>query len=287
MKKRILTISCILLLLAGLGVLLYPAVSNQWNTLQQSLLISGYDRKLNEISDESFEEEWKTARDYNESFELNNIYSDAFEEADTDGKASDYWNSLNITGDGTMGYLEVPKINLSLSINHGTSEEVLQTGIGHLRGSKLPIGGDGNHTILAAHRGLPSAKLFTDIDRLEKGDVFYLHVLDEVMAYQVDQILPMVEKDDIATLEAALQVVEDEDYVTLFTCTPYGVNTHRLLVRGSRIPYVEQEETESIVTDSMVERVQNNNVLYIVSFLGAFYLLIVFVSFLFKLHKKR
>lgn len=287
MKNKILTVLCALLFFVGLGVLFYPTVSNQWNVFRQSMLISDYDRKISGISVENFQEEWKTARDYNDSFEFNNIYSDAFEADDAEITTADYREVLNITGDGTMGYLEIPKIDLSLSINHGTSEEVLQSGIGHLEGSKLPIGGKGNHTILAAHRGLPSAKLFTDVDRLEIGDVFYLHVLDEVMAYQVDQILPMVDKDDVATLEAALQIVENEDYVTLFTCTPYGVNTHRLLVRGCRTTYVADEDVEPQVTDSMVERLPRNDELCIVSGFGALYLLIIFINFLFRPRKKR
>ena len=146
-----------------------------------------------------------------------------------------------------MGYLSIPKINVELAIYHGTSDEVLQTGIGHIEGTKLPIGGESNHTVLAAHRGLPSARLFTDLDQLEEGDEFYIHILDETLAYQVDQILPMVDKDDTEALSEALAIEDGQDYVTLFTCTPYGVNTHRLLVRGTRVEYHEEETAETPV----------------------------------------
>ena len=194
---------------------------------------------------------------------------------------------LNISKDGVMGYLSIPKINLRLSVYHGTSEEVLQTGIGHLNGTKLPIGGESTHSVLAAHRGLPSARLFTDIDQLEPGDLFYLHILDETFAYQVDQILPMVDKDDMETLQEALQITEGEDYVTLFTCTPYGVNSHRLLVRGTRIPYNGEEEQTSTPMETMVRSVQNYYMLYLILGLSVTLLVILFMRFLFGRGKTR
>ena len=141
-----------------------------------------------------------------------------------------YWSLRNAAGDGVMGYIAIPKINVKLASYHGTSDDILQTGVGHLDGTKLPIGGESTHCVLAAHRGLPSARLFTDIDQLEKGDRFYIHVLDEVLAYEVDQIYDMVDKDDMETLESAMSIVDGEDHVTLFTCTPYGVNTHMSLI---------------------------------------------------------
>ena len=189
--------------------------------------------------------------------------------------------------DGVMGYLSIPKINLRLSVYHGTSEEVLQTGIGHLNGTKLPMGGESTHSVLAAHRGLPSARLFTDIDQLEPGDLFYLHILDETFAYQVDQILPMVDKDDMETLQEALQITEGEDYVTLFTCTPYGVNSHRLLVRGTRIPYNGEEEQTSTPMETMVRSVQNYYMLYLILGLSVTLLVILFMRFLFGRGKTR
>ena len=186
-----------------------------------------------------------------------------------------------------MGYLSIPKINIKLSIYHGTSDEVLQTGIGHLNGTKLPIGGESTHSVLAAHRGLPSARLFTDIDQLKKGDKFYIHVLDETLAYQVDQILDMVDKDDTETLEKALQIEEGKDQVTLFTCTPYGVNSHRLLVRGTRVPYEGEEEVSSTPVDTMLEAVQNYYMLYLILGLSVTLLIILFMRFLMKPRKNR
>ena len=184
-----------------------------------------------------------------------------------------------------MGFLSIPKIHIRLGIYHGTSEEVLQTGVGHLNGTKLPIGGESTHRVLAAHRGLPSARLFTDIDQLERGDCFYIHVLDEVLAYKVDQILPMVDKDDMETLEAALQITEGEDQVTLFTCTPYGVNSHRLLVRGTRTTYNGEEEVVSTPVDTMLKAVQNYYMLYLILGLSVTLIVILVMRFLFRPRK--
>ena len=194
---------------------------------------------------------------------------------------------LNIAGDGVMGYLSIPKINIKLAIYHGTGEDVLQTGVGHLNGTKLPIGGEGSHSVLAAHRGLPSARLFTDIDQLQPGDKFYIHMLDEVLAYEVDQILPMVEKDDMDTLTEAMKVDPDADQVTLFTCTPYGVNSHRLLVRGTRVPYTGEEEVQNTVAETMVQAVQNYYMLYLIMGLSVTILVILIMKFLFGRHKKQ
>ena len=184
-----------------------------------------------------------------------------------------------------MGYLSIPKINVRLAVYHGTSEEVLQTGIGHLDGTKLPIGGEGTHSVVAAHRGLPSARLFTDIDQLEGGDQFYIHILDEILAYQVDKILPMVDKDDANTLEEALRIEPGADQVTLFTCTPYGVNSHRLLVRGKRVPYSGEEEVAGI-TQSMLKAVRNYYMLYLLLGLSITLLIIAVMRLLFKRNKK-
>ena len=207
---------------------------------------------------------------------------------DVDMKDTDYWKVLNVAGDGVMGYLSIPKINIKLAIYHGTAEDVLQTGIGHMNGTSLPIGGESTHSVLATHRGLPAARLFTDIDQLKQGDMFYIHVLDETMAYQVDQILDMVDKDDHETLEEALQIQEGEDQVTLFTCTPYGVNSHRLLVRGTRVPYNGEEEVESTPVDSMLRAIQNYYMLYLILGLAVTLLVILIMKFLFdRKNKKR
>lgn len=229
------------------------------------------------MDEEDFDKAWEEARAYNATFEQNSIMSDVFgiDEAD-DIKGTEYWKVLNVGGDGIMGYITIPKINIKLAIYHGTDTDVLQTGVGHLNGTKLPVGGGGNHTVLSAHRGLPSAKLFTDIDQLKEKDRFYLHILNEDMAYEVDQILPMVDKDDYDALQEALKVEEGQDYVTLFTCTPYGVNSHRLLVRGHRVPY--DGELETTPTQSMVQAIQNYYMLYLLLGLGVTCLVIFFMK---------
>lgn len=277
MKRKIVNILFGLLFLIGFGILAYPTIANQWNTYRQSRLISDYDQAVSQMDEEDFDKAWEEARAYNATFEQNSIMSDVFgiDEAD-DIKGTEYWKVLNVGGDGIMGYITIPKINIKLAIYHGTDTDVLQTGVGHLNGTKLPVGGEGNHTVLSAHRGLPSAKLFTDIDQLKEKDRFYLHILNEDMAYEVDQILPMVDKDDYDALQEALKVEEGQDYVTLFTCTPYGVNSHRLLVRGHRVPY--DGELETIPTQSMVQAIQNYYMLYLLLGLGVTCLVIFFMK---------
>lgn len=283
MKRKISTFLFGLLFLIGFGILAYPTVSNQWNTYRQNQLISSYDDTIKSMKAEDFTSQWEKAEAFNATITQNNLYGDVFGEDDKDIKDTEYWKVLNIADDGVMGYLSIPKINIRLAIYHGTSEESLQTGIGHLNGTKLPIGGESTHSVLAAHRGLPSARLFTDIDQLEAGDKFYIHVLDEVLAYKVDQILPMVDKDDHETLEKALQIEEGKDQVTLFTCTPYGVNSHRLLVRGTRVPYNGEEDATDSVTDSMVKAIQNYYMLYLILGLS----ITILVIFLLRVLSKR
>ena len=267
MWRKLSTILFGLLFLVGFGVLAYPTVSDQWNTYRQSRLIYGYDAIVREMAEEDFEEVWEAARRYNQTFEQNSILSDVFGiDGQEDIRDTEYWKVLNVTGDGIMGYLTIPKINVKLSVYHGTSDDVLDTGVGHLNGTKLPIGGEGTHSVLSGHRGLPSAKLFTDLDQIIKGDRFYLHILNEDMAYEVDRILPMIDKDDYAALEEALKIEKGQDYVTLFTCTPYGVNSHRLLVRGHRVPY--DGELESTPVETMVQAIQNYYMLYLLFGLG-------------------
>ncbi len=285
MRRKISTILFALLFLIGFGIMAYPTIADQWNTYRQSRLITEYDEVVSKMEPEDFTRQWEAARNFNQTMTQNNPYSDVFGESREDPKDSEYWKVLNIAGDGVMGYLTIPKINIKLAVYHGTADDVLQTGIGHLNGTKLPIGGEGTHSILAAHRGLPSAKLFTDIDQLEKKDRFYLHVLDEDLAYEVDQILPMVDKDDRGTLEGALQIEEGEDLVTLFTCTPYGVNSHRLLVRGHRVPY--DGELESTPVESMVQAIQNYYMLYLLAGLGMTILGILAVSRIMRKRRER
>lgn len=239
MKTRTRTILIILIFLAGLSLLLYPFVANEWNTYRQKQLISSYETVVSEkeaAGEIDYEAEMEKAQAYNEAL-VPSILPDSFAIAEAaDEPDAEYMSALNIAGDGVMGTVEIPKIDITLPIFHTTEEEILEKAAGHLEGSSLPVGGESTHAVITAHRGLPSAALFTDLDRLEEGDHFLLHVLDETLCYEVDQILT-VEPDDTS----ALEVEDGEDLVTLITCTPYGVNTHRLMVRGHRVPYVEEE----------------------------------------------
>lgn len=236
MKKRIIaTILIILLFLAGLGIVLYPYVSEYVNAKHASRVVVNYDDAVKEITPEDFSQYFEVAEEYNERLMQNpNPFS---EDCRTEG----YETALNVDGSGMMGYLEIPKISVKLPFYHGTSGAVLNEAVGHLEGSSLPVGGEGTHVVLSAHRGLPSAKLFTDLPELGEGDIFILNVLDRKMTYQVDQILTV-----LPTELEALEVEDGQDYVTLMTCTPYGINTHRLLVRGHRIENLPEEEVKSI-----------------------------------------
>lgn len=287
MKRKISGILFGLMFLLGFAILIYPTVSNQWNTYRQNQLISSYEELIGKMAEEDFTKEWEKANAFNDTIIHNNIFGDVFGENGDDIKNTEYWQILNVGNDGVMGYVSIPKINVKLSIYHGTADDVLQTGIGHLNGTKLPIGGESTHSVLAAHRGLPSARLFTDIDQLERGDMFYVHVLDETLAYQVDQILDMVDKDDNETLQKALQIEEGQDHVTLFTCTPYGVNSHRLLVRGTRVPYNGEEEIESTAAESMLKSIQNYYMIYLILGLSVTLLVILLMKFLIKPGKKK
>ena len=237
MKKITYRILVAVIFLAGLSLLLYPFVANKWNTYRQERLISSYDEVVSEKTASgtiNYEGEWLKAQQYNDAL-MPMILPDSFAIAEADeGVDEAYMAALNLTGDGIMGTVDIPKIGIKLPIYHTTDEKVLEKAAGHLEGSSLPIGGESTHAVISAHRGLPSASLFTDLDLLEIGDHFLIKVLDETLCYEVDQILT-VEPDETE----ALQVEEGEDLVTLLTCTPYGVNTQRLLVRGHRVPYEE------------------------------------------------
>ena len=236
MKKRIIaTILIILLFLAGLGIVLYPYVSEYVNAKHASRVVVNYDDTVKEITPEDFSQYFEVAEEYNERLRQNpNPFSE-------DNRTEGYETALNVDGSGMMGYLEIPKISVKLPFYHGTSGAVLNEAVGHLEGSSLPVGGEGTQVVLSAHRGLPSAKLFTDLPELGEGDIFILTVLDRKMTYQVDQILTV-----LPTELEALEVEDGQDYVTLMTCTPYGINTHRLLVRGHRIENLPEEEVKSI-----------------------------------------
>ena len=251
MKKKAKAIGIVILFLAGLSLLLYPLIANQWNSYRQSRLISSYEEQVADLEENGgidYTAEWEKAKAYNASL-LPSILPDSFAIAQASDEAdSAYMSALNLTGDGMMGTIEIPKIQVKLPIYHTTETEVLQKAAGHLEGSSLPIGGESSHAVISAHRGLPSATLFTDLDKLEKGDHFLIHVLDETLAYEVDTI-QVVEPEDTKSLA----VEAGQDLVTLLTCTPYGVNSHRLLVRGHRVDYdpvttVAQEETTGQVS---------------------------------------
>ena len=238
MKKKLITISISLLMLFGLSLLLYPLVANMWNNHRQEELLSDYDAKLSEAVEDGsvdYEKEKAAAEKYNDEL-IPCVLPDSFAVAAARGQESEefkkYMPCLNLTGDGIMGKVRIPKIGVNLPIFHTTAEDILEIGAGHLEGSTLPIGGKGTHSVISAHRGLPSASLFTDLDKLEIGDNFFIEVLNETLAYEVDQIL-VVEPEETE----ALAVVEGEDLLTLLTCTPYGMNTQRLMVRGHRVPY--------------------------------------------------
>ena len=285
MKKRLPSILVGLLFLVGLGIMIYPTVSNQWNTYRQNKLISNYEKIVDDMSDEDFSQEQQNAQAFNETISGNNVFADVFGEKPKDSENSEYNRVLNMNNDGIMGYISIPEINIKLAIYHGTSDDVLQTGVGHINGSKLPIGGESTHCVLAAHRGLPSAELFTDIDQLQTGDKFYLHILDKVLAYEVDQILPMVDKDDHQTLQNALSITEGQDYVSLFTCTPYGVNSHRLIVRGHRVEYNGEEDVKQSVGDRMLESIKNYYMLILVLGLSITILVIIIMRYVFNKKK--
>lgn len=241
MKKKAGNLVIGIIFLAGLSLLLYPFVANQWNNYRQKQLISGYEQVVSDkeaAEGIDYDAERKKAEDYNEAL-LPCVLPDSFVLAESSGVDPVYMNTLNIAGDEMMGSVEIPKINIKIPIYHTTEEDVLNKGAGHLEGSSLPVGGANTHAVISAHRGLPSASLFTDLDQMKVGDHFLLHVLDETLCYEVDKI-SVVKPEDTS----ALAVEDGQDLVTLLTCTPYGVNTERLLVRGHRVPYVEEEVKE-------------------------------------------
>lgn len=242
MKKRITTIIICILFLSGLSLLLYPFIANQWNNYRQKKLINRYEEVVSQKGEEiDYEAEWAKAKAYNDAL-LPSILPDSFAIAEATGEDETYMSCLNIVDDGMIGMVEIPKINVNLPIYHTTEKEVLEKAVGHLEGSSLPVGGENTHSVVSAHRGLPSATLFTDLDKLEEGDHFLFHVLDDTLCYEVDQITVVTPKET-----DGLAVQEGEDLITLLTCTPYGVNTDRLLVRGHRVPYVPEEIEEASV----------------------------------------
>lgn len=231
----------VLILLVGLSLLLYPTVSDYWNFFHQTRAIASYAEEVANLDQNRYDDLWAAAERYNASLtERDNAY------LLSDAQKEEYARLLDVSGLGIMGYIEIPSIDVSLPIYHGTEESVLQIAVGHLDWTSLPVGGMSTHCVLSGHRGLPSAKLFTNLDKLAEGDVFMLRVLDEVLTYEVDQIL-IVEPQETA----ALHIVEGKDYCTLVTCTPYGINTHRLLVRGHRIENIEEAKVVRVAADAI------------------------------------
>ena len=240
MRKHLSTIILVTILILGVMILLYPTVSDYWNSFHQSRAIASYLEEIENIDPVDYEREWARAEQYNRELRGKpNRFSLREEEY------AEYDTLLNLTGSGIMGYIEIPKINCSLPIYHGTDEAVLQIAVGHIEGSSLPTGGEGTHTVLSGHRGLPSARLFTDLDQIEPDDLFVIRVLDRVMTYIVDQVLIVLPEE-----MDALSIDPDQDYCTLVTCTPYGINSHRLLVRGRRTENVEMEQIIKVVSDA-------------------------------------
>ena len=234
-KSSFVTVILIAAFFIGALLLLYPTISDFWNSFHQSRAIASYAEQVADLDENAYDRLWEDARIYNKTL---GDRMNRFVMGEEQKKA--YAALLNIADNGVMGYIEIPKVRCNLPIYHGTDEAVLQVAIGHVPGSSLPVGGESTHCVLSGHRGLPSAKLFTNLDELETGDVFMLRVLDETLTYEVDQIRTVLpnELGDLA-------IVEGEDYCTLVTCTPYGINSHRLLVRGHRVPYVPELVVEN------------------------------------------
>lgn len=281
---RILLIVSFIFMLVGVGIFLYPTVSNYFATKNQTTAIRTYDEKIEQTNEEEMKAELEKAQEYNENLAGDPVH-DPFVEGSGYALPENYTDVLNITDDGIMAYIEIPKISVYLPIYHGTSEEVLQKGVGHIESTSLPIGGTSTHSVLTGHTGLPSAELFTKIDELVVGDFFYIHVLDQLLTYVIYEtkvILP----DEIDEL----QITNGEDYITLVTCTPYGVNTHRLLVKAKRTDYMEytpikekeqsQNETKTTHKNYYLRGIIIGSIIFII-------MLIILIIIIKKLRNKR
>jgi sortase A len=273
MRKHKSTVALLTVFLIGLSLMLYPVVANYVNEKHETRAIAAYEENISKLSTQDYSAIEKAAEEYNAEL-ASQPASFNLSQAQTE----EYDKLMDPTGIGVMGYIEIPAIGVSLPIYHGVSDEVLAVGAGHIPGSSLPVGGASTHCALSGHRGLPSARLFTDIDQLQKGDTFMLHVLDKVLEYQVDQIL-VVEPDDVA----ALGVTQGEDLCTLVTCTPYGINTQRLLVRGHRIPYDDSAD-EAADMDADAEAADP---MIVASLIAAFVLIILLVCLLIRTSRPR
>ena len=262
--------------LAAFSLILYPVVSNYINQMNSTTIATDYEQEVSHLSEEQENAMIEQAQEYNESLIGIGSIADPFSESNENQTENDVYNNLlKIDDTGMMGYIDIPKLDVVLPVYHGTSEKVLQSGVGHLKNTSLPVGGESCHAVLSGHRGLANAKIFTDLNKMEVGDVFYIKVLHHTFAYQVDQILTVLPSDT-----DALQIEKGKDYVTLVTCTPYAVNTHRLLVRGTRIPY---EEAQKIDEEVGLQCTIPFNLILLIAGIVAF--IIIWVSI--KLHKRR
>lgn len=277
MSKKVRIIIAILILLIGAGILLYPTISNLWNEHMHHKMIANYDGTVAKLSDEEKNRLLEEAREYNRQHKVNTIM-DAFGDDNDYVLTHPYDTMLAVDDSGMMCHLEIPRLSEKMVVFHGISAKVLEKGVGHIEGTSLPVGGESTHTVMSAHRGLPRAKLFTDMDLMRKGDQFYIHVLDEHLAYEVDQI-KVVLPEEVSPLD----IVPGEDLATLVTCTPYGVNTHRLLVRGHRVPYVPPEDP----TKTLWEKLSELAFAIITLFLALQAALIAFIIYRLKRKEKK
>ncbi len=242
MKKHLITIMLFLVLLIGLSLVLYPSFSDWWNSRHMSRVITDYVNLIDDLEEDEYAGLLESAQEYNRSLlSRTNGYTTTPEQKEQ------YHKLLNIANNGVMGYIEIPSIGVSLPVYHGTDDTVLQVAIGHLDWSSLPVGGESTHCVVSGHRGLPSAKLFTHLDKVREGDLFMLRILDEVLTYEVDQIL-IVEPHEVDSL----MISKGEDLCTMFTCTPYGINTHRLLVRGHRVANLKEKEVRHVISEAIL-----------------------------------
>ena len=277
MKRKAINIIIIILALIGVMLLVYPYVSYRLSERDQTYVVQQYDDSLAKMTAQQMEEEWERARAYNASLATSVLY-DPFASGQEDMDA-EYLSLLDIAGNGVMCHIEIPKIKVDLPVFHGVSLSTLEKGVGHLEGSSLPVGGTGTHSVMTAHTGLNSSKLFTDLVELEIGDEFYVYTLDQILAYRVDNIL-VVEPEEVG----ALSMVEGKDYVTLVTCTPYGINSHRLLVRGVRIDY-SPEEIQQAIADT--DTVLSNETVMLLAGAALLILLIITILLVTRMKKRR
>ena len=265
-KKDFSTIALIVVFFVGVSVLLYPTVSDYWNSLHQSQAIATYADSVENMDEQDYEKLWDAAVSYNQK-----LFQSGHGLGLKDEEKEEYNKLLDVSGTGIMSYIEIPKIKCSLPIYHGTDEGVLQIAVGHIEGSSLPVGGLNTHCVLSGHRGLPSAKFFSNLDKLEEGDIFMIRTLDQTLTYEVDQIR-IVLPDEVEDLK----IEEGKDLCTLVTCTPYGINTHRLLVRGHRVANQEEAEAVRVTADAMQV---DNRIVAICIAVPVLVLLLIYVAF--------